>query len=184
MAEDPNYEPAQAAEFYAGDDDDAWTLLPNITEGINKMPGMGNRSSARRDYGEEVDPEERYGEWQYIGEFPYWVSEACNWFQMGFYKAEILVEVKNAGEELMICINKADPETAAADWVVVDNFRLTYFGEKKPAHWKSDDTVDVKDIINTQKGDNKVYNLQGIQLNGKQLKSGIYVKNGRKMLVK
>ena len=103
---------------------------------------------------------------------------------MGFYKAEILVEVKNAGEELMICINKADPETAIADWVVVDNFRLTYFGEKKPAHWKSDDTVDVKDVISTQKGDNKVYNLQGIQLNGRQLKSGIYVKNGHKVLVK
>ncbi|MBR1790657.1 MAG: hypothetical protein IJ754_02745 [Bacteroidaceae bacterium] len=184
VAEDPNYEPKQAAEFYAGDSDEAWTLLPNITEGIGLAPGLGNRSSARRDYGEEVDPEERYGEYQYIGEFPYWVSEACNWFQMGFYKAEILVEVKNAGEELMICINKADPETAIADWVVVDNFRLTYFGEKKPAHWKSDDTVDVKDIISTQKGDNKVYNLQGIQLNGRQLKSGIYVKNGHKVLVK
>lgn len=183
-AEDPNYEPKQAAEFYAGDSDEAWTLLPNITEGIGLAPGLGNRSSARRDYGEEVDPEERYGEYQYIGEFPYWVSEACNWFQMGFYKAEILVEVKNAGEQLMICINKADPETAPADWVVVDNFRLTYFGEKKPAHWKSDDTVDVKDIISTQKGDNKVYNLQGIQLNGRQLKSGIYVKNGHKVLVK
>jgi len=38
--------------------------------------------------------------------------------------------------------------------------------------------------ISTQKGDNKVYNLQGIQLNGRQLKSGIYVKNGHKVLVK
>lgn len=181
-AEDPNYEPAQFAEFYAGDTEEAGAYLPNITEGIGLMPGMGNRGSARRDYGEEVDPEERYGEWQYIGEFPYWCDEAVNWFQMGFYKTEVLVEVQ-PGNSLMLCVNKEDPDAAAADWVVVDNFRITYFGPEKPAHWKSGDQVGVKDLISNTKGDNKTYNLQGIQLNGK-LKSGIYVKNGRKVLVK
>ena len=183
IAEDPNYQPAQVAEFYAGDTDEAYALLPNITEGIDLMPGMGNRSSYRRDYGEEVDPAERYGEWQYIGEFPYWISEAVNWFQMGYYKTEVLAEVVSSAAGLEIFINKQDPDVADADWLVVDNFRLTYFGTEKPKNWKSGEDA-IKDVITaTAKGDGKVYNLQGVQMQG-HLKSGVYVKNGRKILVK
>lgn len=176
-----SYEPAQLAEFFAGDgiDEDSYTQLPNITEGIDLMPGYGNRGSYRRDYGEEMAPEERYGEWQYIGEFPYWVSEACNWFQMGYYKANVLVEVR-AGEDLQIAIDKNDESAAPRDWVVVDNFRLTYFGMDKPGDWTTDA---VHDIISNVKGDNKIYNLQGIQIQG-QPKTGIYIMNGRKYMVK
>ena len=183
---DPNYEPAQYAEFYNENDlsDEAFALLPNITEGIDLMPGMGDRGSARRDYGQDLPEEERFGEWQYIGEFPKWAWEATNWFQMGYYKTEILTEVTNSADGIAIAISKDDPSAFEADWIVVDNFRLTYFGAEKPENWRSDDpAVNVQDMLTAPKGDGKTYNLQGVQVVGKP-KSGVYVRNGRKVIIK
>jgi len=176
---DENYEPVQAAELYTSDtSEDAYALLPNITAGVDLMPGLGNRSTARR-YNEEDDT---YGDPQYIGEFPYWISEAVNWFQMGYYKTEILTEVTNPSDGLLIAISK-ERDGVVGDWTVVDNFRLTYYGVEKPENWRSGELDGVKDVISATKGDGKVYNLQGIQIQGR-LKSGIYVKNGHKVLIK
>ena len=151
--------------------------LVNITSEIDKAPGYGSRDRARHDYGEEVPAEERYGEWQYIGEFPKWISEANNYFQLGLYKNQVKVEVTSAGD-LMIGITK-DGENFS-DWVVVDNFRLTYYGDKEP---DIDGVEAVTDAVVKLKGDGKTYNLAGQRVD-KAAARGIYVRNGQKIVVK
>ncbi len=149
--------------------------LRSITDEINKAPGYGSRDLARHDYGEDIPEEERYGEWQYIGEFPKWIPEANHYFQLGLYKNQMKVEVGSSGD-LMIGVTKQgeNPE----DWVVVDNFRLTYFGTDEP-----DAIEDVTDAIAKQKGDGKTYTIAGQRVN-KPAARGVYVRNGQKLIVK
>ena len=66
-----------------------------------------------------------------------------------------------------------------ADWAVFDNFRLTYFGKQV-----SQGTITGIDTIkNNVVEDGKIYNLQGMEVK-RPLKSGIYIRNGKKFIVK
>ena len=151
--------------------------LVNITSEINKAPGYGSRDRARHDYGEELPEEERWGEWQYIGEFPKWISEANNYFQLGLYKNELLVEVGTSGD-LFIGVSK-DFENPS-DWIVVDNFRLKYYGTEEP---DIDAVEAVRDEVAKQKSaDSYIYTLAGQRV-GKTTR-GIYVNGGKKVVVK
>lgn len=131
--------------------------LPNILDEANKAPGLGNRSTTRfliEETGADGEPvynddgtprmiEDPNGQDLYAGEFPMWVNEACDYFQNGLYKTSMLLEVK--GTDLNITVQKFRDKPN--DWVVLDNFRLTYYGTQKPGgDVNADGTVDVADI--------------------------------------
>ena len=140
---------------------DTEVALPNILDEADKAPGLGNRSTTRfliQEIGADGEPvlnddgtprmiEDPNGQNLYAGEFPMWVNEACDYFQSGLYKTSMLVEVM--GTDLMLLIQKFRDKPN--DWVVVDNFRLTYYGSDKPAEGlkgdvNGDGAVDVADI--------------------------------------
>ncbi len=179
---------ATLSSFDAVDGED--TLLPNITSEIDKAPGLGDRRTVlplipdldddgKEQYDEQGKvrmKEDQTAERQYIGEFPYNINQACNYFQNGLYKNQMLVEVAGTGELMFIVSkNRGDVER---DWVVVDNFRLTYYGTTQP----TPEQLGVKDITGQMPATGRTYNLQGQQV--KTLVKGLFIRDGRKFYVK
>lgn len=175
------------AAFLVDMNTDTQVALPNILDEVDKAPGLGNRSTTRYridEIGEDGQPvmnedgsirqiDDPNGEDLYVGEFPMWVNEACDYFQNGLYKTSMLVEV--TGSDLMILIQKFRDK--ANDWVVLDNFRLTYFGTEKP----SEEVLGVENVTATPQGvTGKIYNLQGQEM--KTVTKGIYIYNGKKYI--
>ncbi|WP_027454447.1 FIVAR domain-containing protein [Xylanibacter brevis] len=101
-------EPAQLASLYAGEQS---IQLPNIVAEKDMVPGIGVATA--------------------IGELPDNCDQACNFFQLGLYKVELDVVVGNDGK-LEIGVSK-NSKNFDEDWVVVDNFRLVYFGDPAKA---------------------------------------------------
>ena len=93
----------QEAYFFAGD---AQVLLPNIAEGADQYPLRGNNAG-----GHGIVPDSR--------------EDAAGYFGAGLYKVSVEVTV-GADGKLKIGAHKS--ENVANDWMVLDNFRLTYFG--------------------------------------------------------
>ncbi len=107
-----------------------------------------------------------------IGYLPDGCNDAGKFFELGLYKNSIEVEVGEDGY-LGIMIYK-DGMEADGSWVVLDNVRLTYTGETSGIN-----SVEKNEV----KGNNKVYNLQGIEVKEATI-PGIYIKNGQKFIVK
>ena len=158
--------------------------LPNILDEVDKAPGLGNRSTTRYRI-DELDAEgnpvfnddgtirqidDPNGEDLYVGEFPMWIPEACDYFQNGLYKTSLLVEVTTG--DLMILVQKFRERNS--DWVVLDNFRLTYYGKEKP----TDQQQGITDVEGSAQSVQRIYNLQGQLLNKAQ--KGIVISGGRK----
>ena len=162
--------------------------LPNILDEKDKAPGLGNRDKTRylieeRDEFGEIIPnedgtphmiEDPNGEWLYVGEFPKWCDEAIQYFQLGLYKTKLLMESTDGS--LMILLTKE--RESARDWIVFDNFRLTYYGTVKP----TEEELGVKDIVETINATGKVYNLQGQQV--KTMQKGLFISDGKKFFKK
>ncbi len=96
----------QKAYLFAND---AQVLLPNIASVTDFVPGVGGEARCNN------------------GIFPNWVSEAIEYMETGAYWAVEDVVVEEDGTlTLGIAV---DEKVAFGDWVVADNFRLTYLGE-------------------------------------------------------
>ncbi len=145
-------EPAQNAYLYNGMKD---VLLPNITAEVDKAPGEGAMTS--------------------VGEYPDGIDQAVKYFQYGLYQVSLLVEVDASGV-LDIGVAK-DMQGHEGDWVVVDNFRLTYYGVNEP------DLTGISDTVARQASSAKTYTLQGVEVKTLK-KGGIYIQNGRKIVMK
>jgi hypothetical protein len=102
-------EKTDGAALYAtnGNDKTFSNYLVPITSELDKVPGYGYTSE--------------------VGQFPDDRNETvARYFEAGLYKNSIEVEVTDDGT-LTIGVEKFDSSTEK-DWVVVDNFRLTYYG--------------------------------------------------------
>lgn len=111
---DGNYDSAidgnnrQLAYLYAGTQDNQ-VLLPSILDGAGKGAGWGNANHM-----ECLIPDG--------------CREAPKFFQLGTYKTEIDAVVGEDGKlEIGVC--RPGEGVFERDWVVVDNFTLTYYGE-------------------------------------------------------
>ena len=170
---------------------DGAVILPNILSEVNQAPGLGDRRTVLPlipdldEYGyEQYDDngqvkmkEDETAERMYVGEFPYDIPQACEFFQVGLYKSGMLVEVPADGK-LTFIITKHYGEVER-DWVVLDNFRLTYYGTQKP----TEEQLGVKDIItSTTDQSGRTYNLQGQQI--VRPSKGLFIRDGRKFFVK
>lgn len=152
------YEPQQLAKLYAldGSLNEFSTKLVTIEQYANYAPGYGWNSNTT------------------VGWIPNNPEQATNYFQVGAYKNSVLVKVADDGT-LSIGVKKDGG--IEKDWVCIDNFRLTYLGEQTPTgiNGVTEDVEAVKD--------GKIYNLQGIQVKD-ATQRGIYIKNGKKFVVK
>lgn len=151
--------------------------LPNITDEIDQAPGLGAIIRVAEELNENGDAVRVSEGGYYVGEYPYWAWQACDFFESGLYKQQLLVEVGASGD-LIMGVSK-DYEQAR-DWVVVDNFRLTYFGTQKP---NIDAIENVRDEVAKTQAESRTFNLQGMQVKG-QLQRGLYIKDGKKVIIK
>ena len=103
-----------------------------------------------------------------------WINEACDYFQNGLYKTGILVQVTTG--DLMILVQKFREKNS--DWVVLDNFRLTYYGTEKP----SEELQGISNVNANLNVNANYYNLQGQKV--KNPAKGLYIINGRKYIRK
>ena len=98
----------QEAYFYAGD---AQVLLPNIGEEADQYPLRGNNAG-----GHGIVPDSR--------------EDAAGYFGAGLYKVSVEVTV---GADGTLKIGAHKSANVPNDWMVLDNFRLTYLGNSVEA---------------------------------------------------
>ena len=94
----------QNAYLYA---DDQTAQLDNVASCPDFVPGVATQPSV-------------------IGSFPNWPDEALQYFETGAFKKTVEVTVGATGE-LTIGV-RIDEKVTYGDWLVIDNFRLTYLG--------------------------------------------------------
>lgn len=113
-------------------------------------------------------------------------ASAVEFFQHGAYKNTIVFEVTEDGSIAFLveksegCVDEYVDEEGNTkvrnnDWVVLDNFRLVYYGEEEPDGIQGVANAPVK----TSKG---IYNLNGQQI--EKAVKGVNIINGRKYIVK
>ena len=166
-----NNEPMQAAYLYAGSDTSDDVLLPNITTENGNAPGEGDSLTSE-------DGETKY-------HLPNSPVQATNFFKSRLYPVYTVIE-KTDDNSLPIGVAK-DEKLADGDWVVVDNFRIHYYGNATTKEAvKNSITSGIEDVIinnDVRPEDNRIFNLQGIQVTNPTV-PGIYIQNGKKFIVK
>ena len=119
------------------------------------------------------------------------MASAYTYFDAGMYQNEVWAQV---GEDGQLTIGVSKNQYISGDWTIFTNWNLWYAG-KEPF----DPTTGIHEMVNGQMvngkwSNGKCYNLAGQQLSAKRtidlspsthdLKKGIYLINGRKMVVK
>ena len=133
--------------------------IPFITDCANQAPGLGRLDET--------------GTLRYPDAC--W-SAAEEYFQNGLYWSKpILFEITVDG---MMTIGFEKSDFTKYDWVVADNFRLTYYGKNKPTAIEGVE----ENVAPWQKYGDAIYNLQGQRLNRTQ--KGVNIINGKKVMVK
>lgn len=164
----PNIELLQNSDLYAGTNLDDTALLPNITAESGMAPGEG-RDAISED-----------GETTY--HYPYNAEQATVFFRYGLYRTHLTI-LKDYADDLPLGVGKT-VKGEDEDWVVVDNFRLTYYGNNTTVEEVEKTlTTGIEDVTETKVSDNRIYNLQGVQVQNAS-KPGLYIKNGKKFVVK
>lgn len=162
-------EPTQNAILYAGETVND-VEIPNILSESGNAPGEGNKLT--NEAGIEF-------------EIPDGIVQATNYFKSGLYKVSTVVE--KADEEGLIIGVIKDDQGAEEDWVVADNFRLYYYGSETTKQAVLDYLESgVEDVVvepATRVEDNRIFNLQGIQVVNPTA-PGIYIQNGKKFIVR
>lgn len=169
IAGQPDLEQISNAYIYAGAEGE--TYLPNILSESGNAPGEGNTTTSAEGVSYHI---------------PEYCDQAANFFRSGLYQVHFTFE-KGDGE-VIIGVGK-EQQGAPEDWVVVDNFRLSYYGadttvdavEKKIEDEASVETVIAPEAVTVE--DNRIFNLQGIQVD-KAVVPGIYIQNGKKFVVR
>ena len=156
------------AYYYANDEE---ALLKSIySEAVDEADG---------DHGFAYEIKEGEGDEAFgIGKFiPNSVDNASRAFYHEAYKNPNLGVFVEDGL-LEVGIRKL--ESVEDDWVVVDKFKLMYYG---PDPCDVTGVKDVTEAVNTPT-DNSVYTISGMKVQGNKLNKGIYIINGKKQVVK
>lgn len=168
--EQANAEQISNAYLFAGENFDDDVFLPNILSESGNAPGEGDKITSEE--GVEY-------------EYPNNCVQASSYFKSGLYKVYTVIELAE-GDDMPIGVAK-DNQGMAEDWVVVDNFRLTYYGNETTKEAVKDAlTSGIEDVVAipaTRVEDNRIFNLQGIEVVNPTV-PGIYIQNGKKFIVR
>ena len=143
------------------------------TEQLRARLYAGDRSVALMSILDEATPEQSYGGLPTTyGWVPNTMSEAASYFASGLYPNKVDAWVTDG--TLRIGIRKESGESG--DWVIFDNFRLTYYGSKKPAGIEQP---------GTDEAPHPIYDLMGRKVTDTEnLTGGIYIIGGKKVIIK
>lgn len=170
FVDQPNNEPLQNAVLFAGDNEEDDALLPNILSESGNAPGEGNNATSEAGVTYNT---------------PDGIVQATNFFKSGLYKVYTVIEKSN-DNDLSIGVIKND-KGLDGDWIVIDNFRLTYYGaDTTKDAVKNELSSGIEDIVidtPARPEDNRIFNLQGIQVTNPTV-PGIYIQNGKKFIVR
>ena len=161
-------EKIQNAYLYFGQDQADDVALPNITAESGKAPGEGNNATAEDGT---------------VYNYPDGIIQATNFFKAGLYRVSTVIKVEEPNVILGVYKEEAG---APEDWVVVDNFRLTYFGTNTTPEEVRNLVSSAVETIETAPAaadDSRVFNLQGIEVTNPTA-PGIYIRGGKKFVVK
>lgn len=138
--------------------DKASTELFNVFDRPNTAPGEGTQSQ--------------------FGEVPNWPQEAINFFEVDAYRKAAVVKVGADGKMNIYVDKMVEGEHQYGDWMVLDRFRMKYFGTERP-------TTAIKGVEDkaTAAPAGRIYNLQGVEVQ-QATQPGIYIQNGRKFIVR
>ncbi|MCM1110155.1 MAG: hypothetical protein NC336_02990 [Clostridium sp.] len=165
------------AGIYVGAEE---ALLPNIMEAMDMCPGEGSMAydiTYEQD-GDDLKEVSR----EAIGEWGEYVNHLEAWFHAGFYKTRIVFE--HNGGEIFVGAFK-DDQANEEDWVVVDNFRIKYFGNNTTVQ-EVEGATSIEEIAVEEAPvvkDNRIFNLMGIEVKNPTV-PGIYIQNGKKFIVR
>jgi hypothetical protein len=109
---------------------------------------------------------------------------ARDYFGCGLYWNEVAfkIEEENAGG-LVIGIDKPyDEETPAGDWIVMDNWRLKYYGNDENIDPDAIKGIVSDEINNTVKANKSIYNMLGQRMSKTQ--KGVNIIGGKKIVKK
>ncbi len=168
----PDTDAISNAIMYAGFSADADTKIMNILAESGKAPGQG------------ADVKNLDGTVTY--HYPQWPDQAGDFFRNGLYNNWTVFETD--GDEIPVGIMQ-DPDMMdrlPRHWMVCDNFRLKYYGTETTideVRAGVDDVVVDNETSVEVKGDNRIFNLQGIQVTNTNA-PGIYIQNGKKFVVR
>ena len=158
-----------AAYFAAGDDQADDVEIMNIFKEANKAPGEGQILTEEDGTSYDV-PREHY--------------EAARFFRAGLYKNYTVIDFQNT--DLYMGVYKTEA-LAPEDWIVLDNFRLTYYGNETTKEAVKEALAGIEEVFTDSaaefEGDGRIYNLQGIRV-ANPTTPGIYIRNGKKFVVK
>ncbi len=106
------------------------------------------------------------------------LATADNFFKAGFYNNSITVKV-GADGVLRVGIQKIG--AVGQDWVVVDNFSLMYLGGASQAETSDDPKTAISEVETVAQ--KAIYTITGVRT-AKATKPGLYIINGKKIVVK
>ena len=127
--------------------------LWNISDFADQCPGQGTIAASGT----------------YSGNYPKWVYEATRFFQTGLYWNHVSTKVEEDGVLFFGVYKDYESES---DWVVIDNFRLKYYG----------DGTGISTLSDEKPADNRIFNLLGVEVANPA--TGVYVRNGQKFIVR
>lgn len=160
----------QNAFLYFGNDPEADVALPNILSESGKAPGEGNDGTSEDGT---------------VYNIPDGIVQATNFFKSGLYKTFTVIN-KEDSDDIVLGVYK-EVQGAEGDWVVVDNFRLTYYGTdttpEEVLEMIQSGVEEIEAAAVETIGDNRTYNLQGIEVSNPTA-PGIYIRNGKKFVVR
>jgi hypothetical protein len=143
--------------------------LALVTKEANQVPGIGWTSNP--------------GNLRMPGQGGGCYDAGRYYFPSGLYKNDLVFTI-NEGEEghLAIGIYKAyDENNPGNDWVVMDNWRLTYYGngEIDPDGIRGVESDEIKKVSPASKG---IYNMLGQRMS--KVQKGLNIVDGKKLIKK
>lgn len=146
------------AVIYAGGSSEP---LANICDGIQtRKVGKGNEAAVTSG---------RY--------LPNDMQSADAYFKKGIYENSVVAAVTSDGGSLKVGVKSTSMPSSY--WAIFDNFRLYFYGSKSV-----DDVTAVSAIQHSELTPNSIYDLQGRKVSESGIRKGLYIVNGKKMIVR
>ena len=114
-----------------------------------------------------------------IGNFPNNMNEASKFFENGLYKNSLLFHVDAADISSAVIGIDEQAGYRADSWIVIDNFRLKYYGNGEEPVITGVESVKTVGETNAPR---VIYNLNGQKVQKAQ--KGLYIVNGKKVVIK
>ena len=146
------------AVIYAGENSEA---LAHICDGIQtRKVGKGNEAAVTSG--------------RYV---PNDMQSADAYFKKAIYENRVVAAVTSDGGSLKVGVKSTSMPSNY--WAIFDNFRLYFYGSKSV-----DDVTAVSAILHSEITPNSIYDLQGRKVSESSIRKGLYIVNGKKMIVR